>query len=134
MDENILDVARTIRAYLPGLLGGKAEPYDRELSALLAEARAGVDVEGRLVDLLTRSPVTHAWAARVLEDPRHRPPELQLAGDRGVGLPGLPGDPQPVDAVRYSCPLDHDFVWWRIFVGDPVPHCRYHPGVLLVAG
>jgi hypothetical protein len=130
VDEDILDVARTIRPYLPELVGAEADSYDRELADLLAEARGGRDVGDQLVAVLTRSAAAHAWAARVLESDRHLPPELQQIRERGYQP--LPGPGEPVDAERYECP-EGDYVWYRISVSAPVPICPTHKSPLVAS-
>ena len=96
-------------------------------------------MDDAILDLLTESPATHSWAASVIEDERHLPPDLQARLLRSIedgGFSPLPnpygGD--PVDALRYVCPVDGSYVWWRTSVGQPVPTCPDHPEVGLVAG
>jgi len=55
MDEDVIDVARAIRPYLPELVGAEAAAYDREIADLTAEAHGGRDVGDQLAALLTRS-------------------------------------------------------------------------------
>jgi hypothetical protein len=123
MDEDIVDVARTIRPYLQELVGTEADAYDREIAGLIAEARAGHDVDDELLAVLSRSPTAHAWAARVLENDRHLPPDIQQIADRSYQP--LPGAGEAVAAERYQCPRG-DYVWYRISVSDPVPDCPTH--------
>ncbi|MFI0980866.1 hypothetical protein ACH4SP_28130 [Streptomyces sp. NPDC021093] len=138
MDEVVLDVARTIRPYLAGLIGEDAEVLDRNLVRLLGRARAGADVDEAILDLLSESPATHAWTASVLGDERHLPPDLQSraerSGDKGGYTPlGNPHGGDPVDAERYVCPEDGAYAWWRTSVGQSIPDCPDHPGVGLVS-
>ncbi|GIG56012.1 hypothetical protein Lfu02_03840 [Longispora fulva] len=137
MDENLIDVARSIRPYLDRLVGAGAAEFDQRLRALLVRARAGEDVDAELLALLTGSPATHAWAAAVLADERHRPPaDLDLrAADPAGGYAGLPHPHGggPVPATRYVCPVDGNYAWWRISVGEPVPVCPDHLDTALVA-
>ncbi|MCZ4510746.1 hypothetical protein O3Q52_21650 [Streptomyces sp. ActVer] len=134
----ISDIARSIRPYLAGLIGERAGEVDGGIVALLAEARAGVDVEDRILALLATHPETHVWASAMLEDEDHLPPDVKKIvtvtreGARYGPLSNpLGGD--PVDACRYSCPRDHAYVWWRMTVTQQVPHCPDHPGVPLEA-
>jgi hypothetical protein len=120
VDEGIVDVARTIRPYLPALVGEEAGMYDREIAGLLARARDGHDVSDQLFAVLTRSKPTHAWAARVLENDRHLPPEISRELERGYQP--LPGHTGTVKAEKFECPFG-DYVWYRISVGMPVPRC-----------
>ncbi|HEU5387554.1 MAG TPA: hypothetical protein VFV73_16775 [Streptosporangiaceae bacterium] len=136
MDEQILEVARSIRPHLPRLIGAEADECDRRLVELLRQAAAGADVGEAILELLTRQPATYSWAAAALADERHRPPDVQRAY-RGPVTRGYSPLPNPlgadlVDAERYACPVDGNFVWWRISVGDQVPTCRDHPGTTLV--
>jgi hypothetical protein len=132
VDEAVLDVARSIRPYLPSLVGEHAAEVDAKLAFLLRRANAGVDVEEDLLAVLESSPGTHNWAAAMLADERGMPPVRQAT--RSAKFSGLPGQADPVDAIRYVCPVDHAYAYWRMFVGDPVPCCPDHPGTALVQG
>ena len=123
MDEDIIDAARTIRPYLPELVGNEADAYDREIAGLIAEAQAGHDVDGELLAVLSRSQATHTWAARVLENDRHLPPDIQRIADRSYEP--LAGVGEPVAAERYLCPRG-DYVRYRISISDPAPVCPTH--------
>ena len=123
MDEDIIDVARTIRPYLPKLVGTEADAYDREIAGLIAQAQAGNDVGDQLLAVLTRSSAVHDWAAHVLENDRHLPPDIQQIAERGFQL--LPGLGEPVAAERYQCPHG-DYVWYQISVSDQAPDCPTH--------
>jgi hypothetical protein len=128
MDEDLLDVARTIRPYLEELVGAEAAFYDQEIARLLAAAHAGADVDERLTVVLSRSTATHAWAAKTLEDELHRPPHLQPV--RELGFEHLPGKESPTATDKYCCP-ERDFVWWRRSVAKPVPPCPYDGSTLV---
>ena len=130
MDEDIVNVARTIRPYLSALVGEEADAYDREIAGLLARAQEGHDVSDQLLAVLTQSRTTHAWAARVLEDDRHLPPEISQELERG--FQPLPGHGEKVDAEQFECPHG-DYVWYRISVGVPVPACPTHTCPLMAA-
>ena len=123
MDEDIIDVARTIRPYLPRLVGAEADACDREIVDLIAEAQAGHDVGDQLLAVLTRSPTVHEWAAGLLENERHLPPDVLLKAERGYQP--LPGAGEPVEAQRYECPYG-DYVWYRISISDRPPGCPTH--------
>jgi len=132
VDEEVLDVARSIRPYLPSLVGEHAADLDGRLRRLLQQASSGDDVEEEILVVLRSSPETHNWAAGMLGDEDGLPPELQAT--RTADFAGLPGTGEPVDAVRYVCPVDRAYAWWQTFVGDPVPDCPDHPGKKLVRG
>ena len=132
MDEEVLDVARSIRPYLPSLVGECAAEIDGRLQPLLQQASSGQDVDEEILVVLRSTPETHNWAAGMLEDEDGLPPELQAT--RTASFAGLPGTGEPVDAVRYVCPVDRAYAWWQTFVGDPAPDCPYHPGKKLVRG
>ena len=132
MDEAVLDVARSIRPYLRSLVGEHAGELDGKLVFLLQQANAGVDVEEDLLAVLESSPDTHNWAAAVLADDRGLPPTIQAT--RSGDFSSLPGAADPVDAIRYVCPVDRAYAEWQLFVGDPIPCCPDHPGTVLVPG
>jgi len=132
VDEEVLDVARSIRPYLPSLVGDRAAEIDAKLRPLLQQASGGQDVEEEILIILRSTPETHNWAAGMLGDEDGLPPELQAT--RTAKFAGLPGKGEPVDAVRYVCPVDRAYAWWQTFVGDPVPDCPDHPGRKLIRG
>ncbi|MGV9385747.1 hypothetical protein ACWDRB_58775 [Nonomuraea sp. NPDC003707] len=123
MDDDLFDVARTLRPYLVELVGPKAPEYDATIVRLLAAAADGKRVGDRLADLLAASPAVRDWAARVIEDEWHRPPEVQPLEERAVDLPGTG---MPVAASKYVCPEDGAYAWWRRSVGVPVRECPDH--------
>jgi hypothetical protein len=130
VDEDIVDVAKKIRPYLLDLMGEEAAECDRTIAGLLAEALDGHDVTDRLTDVLTQSRTTHAWAARVLENDRHLPPEISQARERGYQP--LPGRGEAFDAEKFECPSG-DYVWYRMSVGDPIPACPTHKSLLVAS-
>jgi hypothetical protein len=132
VDEAVLDVARSIRRYLPSLVGDHAEELDQKVASLLRQAHAGEDVEDDLLAALESSPETHNWAAAMLGNERGLPPGLQAT--RSGNYSGLPGAADPVDAIRYICPVDRAYAEWQLFVGDPILGCPDHPGTALVLG
>jgi hypothetical protein len=139
MDEQVVDVARSIRPYLLALVGDEAARYDRRLVILLREASAGTDVTGKILAILMESPAMHNWAASMLADERHLPPDLQVARERSSAAAnrGYSALPRPyggdiLDARKYVCPVDGNFAWWRISAGQPIPACPDHPSTTLV--
>jgi hypothetical protein len=138
LDEQLRDVARSIRPYLPGLVGDQAAAYDQRLTELLAEANTRADADDAILDLLASTPETHSWTATVLEDEQHRPPELQHVAERGAlpdaGYSSLanPYGGDLIDTEKFVCPVDGNYAWWRVSVGVPVPTCPDHPDKTLV--
>ncbi|MFE0515507.1 hypothetical protein [Streptomyces sp. NPDC058964] len=121
MEHALLETARVARSRLVALVGEEdAAGLDAQLAALLARSVTGEEVAGEVAELLMSRSELHSWAAQVLEDPQHRPPEVQRAGERTGGRPA--GDGEVVDAEPYHC-REGDFVWWRLEVGEPVPRC-----------
>jgi hypothetical protein len=118
VDKDIVIAAQTIRPYLSALAGEEAAAYDREIAGLLARARDGHDVSEELLAVLTRSRTMHAWAARVIADERHLPPEIVQALERGYQA--LPGKGGMIDAEKFACRYG-DFVWFRSRSGSPFP-------------
>jgi hypothetical protein len=127
MDEDLLEVARVIRSYLPDLVGSEAESYDQRIAGLLAAARSGRNMDQELTIVLQQSSEVHEWAAQVLQDDQHRPPDLQPVFE--LGFEPLPGAGSPVQAAKYCCPED-DFVWWRRSVEQAVPSCPNHGALI----
>jgi hypothetical protein len=128
MDDDLLDVARTIRPYLQVLIAEEAASVDREIARLLAAAQSGQDVEDDLEEVLAGSPALYIWMEEVLADELHRPPELQPADVRrsSRGSQPPPGNGDPVDAEKYICPVDGNYIWWRQLPSDNVGTCRDH--------
>ncbi len=132
-DDMILDLARTIRPFLPTLFGSgqeaveHARALDQELAALLARAAAGHTVDQHILDRLSDPADVHNWAAKFLQ--RGMPPE-PLSG-RTRGFAPLAGRGEALAAAKYVCPENGDTVWYRRAVGEHVPKCTTH-GVDLV--
>ncbi|MFC6084126.1 hypothetical protein [Sphaerisporangium aureirubrum] len=127
MDRDLLDAARTIRPYLPSLIGETAPDVDRKICALLEAARSGKSVDGELAELFRSSRKLYVWKEKMLADNRRRPPELQGSGEgeprRGGTGAVLDGDGDAYDAQKYVCPRDGNYVYWRQSLGDQVPPC-----------
>lgn len=129
--DHVIEVARAIRSFLPGLVGAAADGCDAALRGLLERGRAGDDVRGDILAVLSRWSATQDWAVSMLTDPLRRPPGLQNPSERSFSrLPGL-GD--PVDVQRYACPRDGDYVWYRTSVGMKIPECPDHGEILVVS-
>jgi hypothetical protein len=113
MDNDLLELARTIRPYLPDLVAEQAPGYDRQIASLLSLANSGADVSDQVTEILTRAPAIRNWIGLVIEDDLRRPPEFQgreeaLQAERGFDP--LPGSGEPIDAQKYICPEDGNYV------------------------
>jgi hypothetical protein len=93
-----------------------------EISALLAEGNAGVEVEDQLIAALAAREPTRARLDALL-------PESLSTGERGFA-PLYGHSPYPPGIEIYRCPQG-DYEWPRFDVGERVPHCPVH-NVLLV--
>jgi hypothetical protein len=126
MDEDLREAARALRGQLPELVGDRADEYDAVLRDLLVRATTEEEeaVDEQFLSLVQGSPVLHEWVASLLSDEHLRPPHAQPSTERGYTP--LPGHGAPVDAQRYACPVDGNFVWYRPFIGVPVPTCPDH--------
>jgi hypothetical protein len=115
-DEDILEVARSIRPYLSEL-ADDPEAVDRELAAALANSDAG-----RARTELRRHRATRRWTADFL---RHGvPSDLVPPAVRSGAAP--PGRGEVVRAPRFRCPSNDYVVWYRRTAGSPIPVCPTH--------
>ena len=112
--EDVLEGARTIRPFLPDLLGTEAEPVDQQLAELLGQAKAGQQDDQQILEILTSHPKTRSWIAEFLS------PE-----QASKGYQSLPGKPSAVSAPKYVCP-EGDYTWFQRSAGTPVPSCPTH--------
>ncbi|MBM3727972.1 MAG: hypothetical protein FJW40_21425 [Acidobacteria bacterium] len=114
--DDILEAARTIRPYLPSLIGPPAAAVlDAKLASLLADARQGRKVDNLILDAL-QAPEAREWTRQFL-----RAGALEtLRAYQPVAGPG-----RPVAAEKYCCPQG-DYVWYRRQVGETVPKCPTH--------
>ena len=124
-DEGVLEAARAIRPYLDRLVESPdaAAELDRQLADELGNVSDPSATARRLRILLEQDEDTAWFVGRVLADaPDHRPPYYQPGyHTRGIASPR--GDPMPIAAARYNCPVRGDYVWYRPDVGTPVPRC-----------
>ncbi|MCZ4125846.1 hypothetical protein [Streptomyces sp. H39-S7] len=125
-EASVVELARTIRPYLPDLLpADSAAELDRRLAGLLAAAdERRIDTE--ILELLREPDLVRRWAALFLED--GLPPDVAM--DRRVGVV-LPGRGEAVAPGKFVCPQG-DLVFYRRAVGQSVPLCPTH-GVLVPA-
>ncbi len=120
--EDILAAANAIRENLPKLLGEQAQIADRELSDLLAKAKAGEDVEIEILDLLSEYESTRTWMQQALKDKRS-----VYRSERGFSP--LPGDSFeiPSGLKRYKCPETNcTYTWTQRKAREKIPKCRLH--------
>lgn len=113
--EEVLECARSLRPFLPEMLGVEAVTVDRQLADLLAQAKAGESVDTKILELLKSHPKTRNWAAEFLA-PKQIP----------KGFERLPGSNDAIAAQKYVCP-EGDYVWYRRSVGVLIPTCPTHP-------
>jgi len=66
--EDILEGGRSIRPFLPELLGNDAVQVDKQLAELLAKAMAGQQVEQQILEILKSHPDTRNWIAEFLSN------------------------------------------------------------------
>jgi hypothetical protein len=131
VDEGVLEAGRAVRTYLEELVGrGDARALDERIADLLASDARGHNVTSGLRELLAEH--VSDFLEAVLEDkPEFRPPRVQpeFMSTHRIFQP-LPGDVDPVlHAGKYVCPHG-DYVWYRPYVGTPIPPCPTHGPVL----
>lgn len=126
--ENILEGARTIRPYLPELVGAEAQGIDGELAALLARASQGQKTDTLILDLLSTRKATKDWMRDYLAEPAS---VMRSAETKGYSRPG--GDPDPIPGLKYVCPVAGDTVWYKQYAGEEIPMCNSHSVVLAPA-
>jgi hypothetical protein len=117
-DEALRAAARELRDQRPDLLAAAGSHVAPALDRLLARAEAGQDVADGIVELLAADARTR--------DELHR--RLARTDIRGVGG-GLPGRPDPGEAIWYECP-EGDYRYPVFELGEPVPACPYGHGAL----
>ncbi|MEH1925121.1 hypothetical protein [Nostoc sp.] len=120
--EDILEGSRSIRPLLPEILGDDAVQVDRQLSELLAQAKAGEPVHEQILEMLKIYPDTRNWIAEFLS-------KKQVS----KGFEELPGKGQPISASKYRCPEGDDYTWYRRVVGAKIPNCPTHNVPLIPA-
>jgi hypothetical protein len=132
MDEALWEAARSIRPYLPELIGWTDAAYlDAALEELLNDSTHDEHTESQLRAVLESHQETRDFLEWVRTDPPlYRPLQVLCRlpgyGDAaGASYTGPPGDPGPVPADKSACPHG-DYVWYRPEVGVPVPYCPTH--------
>jgi hypothetical protein len=116
-EKPIREAAATIRPFLDHLVGQpEAAVLDSRLAELLCLDDREVDPEIRKT--LSQYDKTRDW--------------LQVFLDAGTILPagrGYQPLPAPVSSIpgdKFICPKKNDYIWYRPFVGVPIPNCPTH--------
>ncbi len=111
-EQGILAAARTIRPFLPDLIGPDFGRVDGRLADLLAAARRGENVTRPVWSVLEEHDATADFLVEVLADaPRYLPPDLRPENLSVRDYQGLPGhSPSPVDTEVYVCE-QYDFTF-----------------------
>lgn len=115
----ILKAAKTIRQFLPQLLGEQAEAVDQELADLIIRCQAGEPLENQITNLLASHDATRKWMRDFMAN--GSPPPTRGPGYEHNQLPGLAF----VGAPKYVCPHG-DYIWHHIDSSDPIPTCPTH--------
>lgn len=127
-DRVLVEAARAVRHYLPGLVDAPAE-IDATLVMLLERDRAGEDVIDELFGLFERHKGLLEWVAVFLET--GLPPDLVPPVEKGIAP--LPGAGAPVPLPLFACPVDGLYAWWQRNVGEVIPMCPDHHVALVSA-
>jgi len=115
---DILEAARSIRPYLPDLVGEPtADHLDQQLADLLTQTDTQPPIDNRILEILAAQDITRDWLAGFLQD-KQQPDALRSWSP-------LPGDPSMVSAPKFVCPQG-DYVWHRLRVGIESPRCPTH--------
>lgn len=127
--QEILDAARTIRPELPALIGANAGVVDAEIADLLRRADEGEAVQNAVLKSLAQFESSREWVNAYLSADDQA---VRLAAMRAYRKPG--GDPDPIEAEKYICPVACDTVWWKQYEGEEVPECETHHRRLVPEG
>jgi hypothetical protein len=120
--EDVLEGARTIRPFLSNLLQTEAEPVDQQLAHLLGQAKAGLQVDQQILEILESHPKTCRWIDEFLSSEQV-----------SKGYQPSPGKPGVVSTPKYVCP-EGDYIWFQRSAGTPVPSCPTHNCQLTLEG
>jgi len=123
-DVGVRAAARSVRQFLPELVGPEAEQLEAEIAGLLVEPGG----EDRLRRLLEQREGTRAFLGAVLDDaPEFRPPQARPSTKKDAsGYNPLPGRVGSLRAPKFRCPVGDDYDWWRLSQTDSVPKCPTH--------
>jgi hypothetical protein len=123
--QEILDAARTIRPELPVLLENEpavdAAELDALIAALLGRAEQGESVDNSVLSLLAATDPTREWLRSYLDAEEK---DERLEAMRSFRRPA--GNPDPIVAQRYVCPVDGQTAWYKQFEGEEIPLCVDH--------
>jgi hypothetical protein len=114
--DDLLEAAKTIRPFLPKLLGENAEEMDRHLAELIARCQAGEHQENQIAELLASQDAAREWMAEFLKSDGRQETTRSYAPLPGIGS---------VRAPKYICP-EGDYIWYRLYSSDPIPRCPTH--------
>ena len=114
--ENILEAAKSIRQFLPTLVGEQSSDFDQQLADLINRHQAGEPLDNQITHLLASHPETCKWMRDFLG--------MESVQTQRGGYTPLPGFPN-IDAPRYICP-HNDYIWHHIDSSDPIPYCPTH--------
>lgn len=113
--EDILELARSIRPYLPDLLPqSTAAELDQTLADLLAQADLNPSVPLLIQKHLRSHDATREWANQFFGNAEFADAHRQYSP--------MPGLPPPVPAAIFKCP-QCDYTWSRPRVGIEPPPC-----------
>lgn len=120
--EDVLEGARSIRPFLPELIGTEADQVDQQLVELLGKAKSGQAVDQQVLEILKSRPKTRNWIAEFLSSEQV-----------SKGYQGLPGKAGAVSMPKYACP-EGDYIWYQRSAGLQVPSCPTHQCELKLEG
>jgi hypothetical protein len=126
-DQSLLEAARAVRSELPLLVGSDWRSLDRELAGVITATNRSDD---DLVTVLDRNPAVGAWVADFLV--RVRSGTSAFETERGSGASPPPGDAGLLLPPRYACPIDGEFVQYRMSGAQPIAVCPDHDVTLVL--
>jgi hypothetical protein len=126
MDEALWEAARSVRPYLPELVGTDAARVDADLAELLTDAQPSETVEKRLRMVLESHDGTRVFLEMLREDvPLYRPPRPEARRNPTKRYSPLAGDHSLIPADKFVCPHG-DYTWYRPETGMEVEQCPTH--------
>jgi hypothetical protein len=132
MSDGVWEAARSVRYYLPQLLGPAADEVDKEIAEILTSPADSGNDEARLREVLESQDETKAFLRAVLDDdPLYRPPQARRDVVKSPGFSPLPGQIEPPMPPRFRCPIANDYTWYQLSVGEEIEVCPAHGCVLV---